>query len=106
MVTGESVAVKKKPGDMVIGATINKTGSFNFSATRVGRDTVLAQIVQLVQQAQSSKAPIQKLADQVTRWFVPVVMAISLLTFILWFDFTGNVTIALMSTVGVLHQLL
>ena len=66
MVTGESVAVKKKPGDEVIGATINKTGSFKFRTTRVGKDTFLAQIVKLVQQAQGSKAPIQRLADQVT----------------------------------------
>ncbi|OKH26562.1 copper-translocating P-type ATPase [Hydrococcus rivularis NIES-593] len=102
MVTGESVPVKKQPGDEVIGATINKTGSFKFRATRVGSDTVLAQIVQLVQQAQGSKAPIQRLADQVTRWFVPAVIAIALLTFIIWFNFTGNVTLALITTVGVL----
>jgi len=82
MVTGESVAVKKQPGDEVIGATINKTGSFKFQATRVGKDTVLAQIVELVQQAQGSKAPIQKLADQVTGWFVAAVIAIAILTFI------------------------
>ncbi len=102
MVTGESVPVKKQPGDEVIGATINKTGSFKFRATRVGKDTVLAQIVQLVQQAQGSKAPIQRLADQVTGWFVPAVIAIALLTFIIWFNFTGNVTLALITTVGVL----
>ncbi|AVH68197.1 heavy metal translocating P-type ATPase [Nostoc sp. 'Peltigera membranacea cyanobiont' N6] len=102
MVTGESVPVKKQPGDEVIGATINKTGSFKFRATRVGSDTVLAQIVQLVQQAQGSKAPIQRLADQVTGWFVPAVIAIALLTFIIWFNFTGNVTLALITTVGVL----
>ncbi|QLE58569.1 heavy metal translocating P-type ATPase [Nostoc sp. TCL26-01] len=102
MVTGESVPVKKQPGDEVIGATINKTGSFKFRATRVGSDTVLAQIVQLVQQAQGSKAPIQRLADQVTGWFVPAVIAIALFTFIIWFNFTGNVTIALITTVGVL----
>ena len=102
MVTGESLPVKKQPGDEVIGATINKTGSFKFRATRVGSDTVLAQIVQLVQQAQGSKAPIQRLADQVTGWFVPVVIAIALLTFIIWFNFTGNVTFALIPTIGVL----
>jgi Cu+-exporting ATPase len=102
MVTGESLPVKKQPGDEVIGATINKTGSFKFRATRVGSDTVLAQIVQLVQQAQGSKAPIQRLADQVTGWFVPAVIAIALLTFIIWFNFTGNVTLALITTVGVL----
>lgn len=102
MVTGESVPVKKQPGDEVIGATINKTGSFKFRATRVGRDTVLAQIVQLVQQAQGSKAPIQRLADQVTGWFVPAVMTIAIITFIIWFDVVGNLSFALMTTVGVL----
>jgi len=101
-VTGESVAVKKQPGDEVIGATINKTGSFKFRATRVGKDTFLAQIVKLVQQAQGSKAPIQRLADQVTGWFVPAVIAIAIATFIIWFNIMGNVTMALITTVGVL----
>lgn len=102
MVTGESVPAKKQLGDEVIGATINKTGSFKFQATRVGKDTVLAQIVKLVQQAQGSKAPIQRLADRVTGWFVPVVIAIALLTFIIWFNIMGNLTLALITTVGVL----
>ena len=102
MVTGESVAVKKQPGDEVIGATINQTGSFKFRATRVGKDTVLAQIVRMVQQAQGSKAPIQKLADQVTAWFVPGVIAIAILTFIIWFNVMGNITLAMITTVGVL----
>ncbi|MEO0756542.1 MAG: heavy metal translocating P-type ATPase [Cyanobacteria bacterium J06648_16] len=102
MVTGEPMPVKKRPGDGVVGATINKTGSFRFRAARVGKDTLLAQIVQLVQAAQGSKAPIQKLADQVTGWFVPVVIAIAILTFILWFNLTGNTTLALLTTVGVL----
>ena len=102
MVTGESVPVKKQAGDEVIGATLNKTGSFKLRATRVGKNTFLAQIVKLVQQAQGSKAPIQRLADQVTGWFVPAVMAIALLTFILWFNLMGNVTMALITTVGVL----
>ncbi|MCP6758826.1 MAG: heavy metal translocating P-type ATPase [Fischerella sp. CENA71] len=102
MVTGESVPVKKHPGDEVIGATINKTGSFKFRATRVGKDTFLAQIVKLVQQAQGSKAPIQKLADQVTGWFVPTVIAIAIATFIIWYNIMGNVTMALITTVGVL----
>jgi P-type Cu+ transporter len=102
MVTGESIAVKKQPGDEVIGATINKTGSFKFQATRVGKDTFLAQIVKLVQQAQGSKAPIQKLADRVTGWFVPAVIAIAIVTFILWYNIMGNVTLALTTTVGVL----
>ena len=102
MVTGESVPVKKQSGDEVIGATLNKTGSFRFRATRVGKDTFLAQIVKLVQQAQGSKAPIQRLADQVTGWFVPVVIAIAILTFIIWYNVMGNVTLALVTTVGVL----
>ncbi len=102
MVTGESVPVKKQPGDEVIGATLNKTGSFEFRATRVGKDTFLAQIVKLVQQAQGSKAPIQRLADQVTGWFVPAVIAVAIITFILWYNFMGNITLALITTVGVL----
>ncbi|MGB3299296.1 MAG: heavy metal translocating P-type ATPase [Phormidesmis sp.] len=102
MITGEPVPVKKSPGEEVIGATLNKTGSFRFKAARVGKDTVLAQIVQLVQNAQGSKAPIQKLADQVTGWFVPVVMAIAITTFVLWFIIMGNLTLALLTTVGVL----
>ncbi|MDD1437916.1 heavy metal translocating P-type ATPase, partial [Dolichospermum sp. ST_sed10] len=102
MVTGESVAVKKQPGDEVIGATINKTGSFKFKATRVGKDTFLAQIVKLVQEAQGSKAPIQRLADQVTAWFVPAVIMIAIATFIIWFSITGNFTLAMMTMVGVL----
>ncbi|KJH70078.1 heavy metal translocating P-type ATPase [Aliterella atlantica] len=102
MVTGESVAVKKQPGDEVIGATINKTGSFKFRTTRVGKDTFLAQIVKLVQQAQGSKAPIQRLSDQVTGWFVPAVIAIAIATFIIWYNFMGNVTLAIITTVGVL----
>ncbi|MDY7004213.1 MAG: heavy metal translocating P-type ATPase [Cyanobacteriota bacterium] len=102
MVTGEPIPVKKQTGDEIIGATINKTGSFKFQATKVGKDTVLAQIVKLVQDAQGSKAPIQKLADRVTGWFVPVVIAIAILTFIIWFNTMGNVTLAMITTVGVL----
>ncbi|WP_081431344.1 cobaltochelatase subunit CobN [Moorena bouillonii] len=102
MVTGESVAVKKQPGDEVIGATINKTGSFQFQATRVGKDTVLAQIVKLVHQAQGSKAPIETLADQVTGWFVPVVIAIAMVTFGVWWMTTGNPTLAMINMVAVL----
>ena len=102
MVTGESLPVKKQPGDEVIGATINGAGAFKFRATRVGKDTVLAQIVQLVQQAQGSKAPIQRLADRVTGWFVPVVLAIAIATFVIWFDIMGNPSLALVTTVGVL----
>lgn len=102
MITGESIPISKEPGDDVIGATINKTGSFRFRATRVGKDTALAQIVQLVQQAQGSKAPIQKLADQVTGWFVPGVIGIAIATFTIWFDLMGNLTLAMITMVGVL----
>ncbi len=102
MVTGEGMPVKKQPGDEVIGATINKTGSFKFRATRVGKDMFLSQIVKLVQQAQGSKAPIQRLADQVTGWFVPAVIAVAIATFVIWFNVTGNLTLALVTTVGVL----
>ena len=102
MVTGESVPVKKQPGDEVIGATINKTGSFKFRAARVGKDTFLAQIVKLVQQAQGSKAPIQRLADQVTGWFVPAIIAIAIATFIIWFNIMGNLNLALITMVEVL----
>lgn len=89
-------------GDEVIGATINKTGSFQFKATRIGKDTVLAQIVELVKQAQSSKAPIQKLADQITGWFVPVVIIIALVTFLIWWLIGGNFTLALIASINVL----
>jgi Cu+-exporting ATPase len=102
MVTGESFPVKKQPGEQVIGATINKSGSFKFRALRVGRDTILAQIVQLVQQAQGSKAPIQRLADRVTGWFVPMVIAIAIATFVIWFSLMGNLTLAMIATVKVL----
>lgn len=102
MVTGESLPVKKQIGDEVIGATINKTGSFKFRVTRVGKDTFLAQIIKLVQQAQGSKAPIQRLADRVTGWFVPVVIAIAIATFVIWFNLTGNFTLALITTISVL----
>jgi len=102
MVTGESLPTKKFPGDEVIGATINKTGSFKFRATRIGKDTFLAQIVQLVQQAQGSSAPIQRLADQVTGWFVPAVISIAVVTFIIWFSVTRNLSLSLITTVGVL----
>ncbi len=85
MLTGESLPVDKKPGDEVIGATLNKSGSFTFEATRVGEETALAQIIRLVEQAQGSKAPIQRLADKVAGVFVPVVMVIALFTFMVWY---------------------
>jgi len=85
MITGESLPLGKEVGDQVIGATINKTGSFKFQATKVGRDTVLAQIVRLVEQAQGSKAPVQRLADRVASVFVPAVISVAGLTFLAWF---------------------
>jgi Cu+-exporting ATPase len=85
MLTGESLPVDKGPGDEVIGATLNKTGSFQFRATKVGRDTALAQIVRLIQEAQGSKAPIQRLADTVAAYFVPAVLITAALTFLGWF---------------------
>jgi Cu+-exporting ATPase len=92
MLTGESLPVDKKVGDNVFGATINKTGAFRFRVTKVGADTVLAQIVQLVSDAQGSRAPIQRLADKVSGVFVPVVMMLALLTFVLWFDLGAPAT--------------
>lgn len=87
MVTGESIPVDKKEGDLVIGATINKTGTFLFMATKVGRDTMLSQIVRMVSEAQSSRAPIQRLADIIAGYFVPAVLMLAVATFIIWFDF-------------------
>ena len=77
MLTGEAMPVAKGPGDEVIGATLNTTGTFVFRATRVGRDTALAQIVEMVQRAQGSKAPIQRLADRISGVFVPVVLVVA-----------------------------
>ena len=85
MLTGESLPVEKGPGDPVIGATLNKLGMIKFEATKVGKETALAQIVKLVEQAQGSKAPIQKLADQVSAFFVPAVIAIASVTFLIWY---------------------
>ena len=104
MITGEPLPVTKGPGDVVIGATINQTGAFRFRATRVGKDTMLAQIVRLVEQAQASKAPIQRLADRVSSYFVPAVIFIAVATFVLWFDFGPQppLTFGLVSAVSVL----
>jgi len=104
MITGESMPVRKEPGQEVIGATINKTGSFKFKATKVGKDTALAQIIKLVQEAQGSKAPIQRLADVIAGYFVPIVMSIAILTFIVWFNFgpTPALTFALLNFVAVM----
>jgi Cu+-exporting ATPase len=87
MLTGESLPVEKRPGDQVIGATLNKTGMFRFEATKVGKDTVLAQIIRLVEEAQGSKAPIQRIADHIASIFVPAVIGVALLTFFLWLAF-------------------
>jgi Cu+-exporting ATPase len=85
MITGESLPVEKTVGDEVIGATINKTGSFRFEATKVGRDTTLARIIRLVEEAQGSKAPVQRLADVIAGYFVPIVIGIAVITFIIWY---------------------
>ena len=85
MLTGESLPVEKGPGDPIIGATLNKLGLVKFEATKVGKETALAQIIRLVEDAQGSKAPIQKLADQVSAVFVPAVIGIALLTFLVWY---------------------
>lgn len=90
MITGESMPVEKKKGDPVIGATINKTGSFQFKATKVGANTTLAQIIQLIEEAQGKKAPIQRFADIVSAYFVPIVILISIGTFLLWYFAAGE----------------
>ncbi len=103
MLTGEPIPATKGPGDEVIGATINTSGSFVMRATRVGRDTALARIVELVQRAQGSKAPIQRLADRISEIFVPVVLVVAALTFVAWF-LAGpepRVTLALTAFIGV-----
>ncbi|MBZ0168000.1 MAG: heavy metal translocating P-type ATPase [Kofleriaceae bacterium] len=104
MLTGESFPVDKGPGDQVIGATVNKMGSFKFEATKVGRETVLAQIVRLVEQAQGSKAPIQRLVDKIAGVFVPIVLVIAVVTFGVWLMFGGEQAflIALSNFVAVL----
>ncbi len=103
MLTGESMPVEKKPGDEVVGATINKEGALRFRATRVGAATALAQIIRLVQQAQGSKAPIQRLADRVAAVFVPTVIVLALATFATWFFVVGaGFTPALIRLVAVL----
>src|SRR5437867_4404875 len=104
MLTGESMPVDKGPGDQVIGATLNKTGYFRFKATQVGADTALAQIVRLVEEAQGSKPPIARLVDQVAAFFVPIVIAVALLTFGFWLAFgpAPAFTKALLNFVAVL----
>ena len=104
MITGESMPAKKEAGDEVIGATINKTGSFQFRATKIGKDTALAQIIKLVQDAQGSKAPIQRLADVIAGYFVPIVISIAIVTFVVWFNFGPSpaLTFALLNFVAVM----
>lgn len=104
MVTGESIPVDKQKGDTVVGATINKSGTFLFRATKVGKDTMLAQIIKLVQEAQGSKAPIQRLADVISSYFVPIVIMLAFLTFGVWYVFGSSPALlfALLNTVAVL----
>lgn len=102
MISGESLPVEKAPGDAVIGATINRQGLLTFEATRVGRETALAQIIRLVEQAQGSKAPIQRLADQVSAIFVPAVVTVALITFAIWMIGTGDLAPSLVRMIAVL----
>ncbi|TDL30471.1 copper-translocating P-type ATPase [Jeotgalibacillus sp. S-D1] len=104
MLTGESIPVDKMPGDEVIGSTINKQGFLKVTATKVGKDTALAQIINVVEQAQGSKAPIQRQADRISGIFVPIVVGIAVLTFIVWISFAspGNFAAALEATIAVL----
>lgn len=102
MLTGESMPVEKRAGDGVIGATINKLGAFKFEAQKVGKDTVLAHIIKMVEDAQGSKAPIQKIADKVSGIFVPTVIGIAALTLIIWYAVSGDFSEALINAVSVL----
>jgi Cu+-exporting ATPase len=104
MLTGESLPVDKDPGDLVVGATLNTTGSFVFRATRVGQDTTLAQIVRLVEAAQGSKAPMQRLADTIASVFVPAILIVATLTFVGWFILgpEPRLTLALQAAIAVL----
>ncbi|HET6616330.1 MAG TPA: heavy metal translocating P-type ATPase [Gemmatimonadota bacterium] len=104
MLTGESMPVDKGPGDEVIGATMNRTGSFTFRATHVGSETALAQIVRLVKEAQGSKAPVQRLADVVAARFVPIVIAVAIATFVTWYVLgpEPSLTYAIVTSVAVL----
>ena len=103
MITGESIPIDKKEGDVVIGATLNKSGMLRFEATKVGRDTVLSQIIRLVEEAQGSKAPIQRLADKISGYFVPTVVGIALIAFFIWYFMVGSPFLfALMVAIAVL----
>lgn len=101
MITGESLPVSKKMGDEVIGATINTTGAFKFRATRVGKDTALANIIRLVQDAQGSKVPIQRIVDRVSAYFTPAVIILAILGFVIWYDFGPDPALAYGLIVGV-----
>jgi Cu+-exporting ATPase len=105
MLTGEPIPVAKKPGDEVIGGTINTTGSITFRATRVGKETALGQIVQLVEDAQATKAPIQRLADRVAGVFVPIVIAVAIAAFVVWFD-VGPQPAVLFATIALVTVLI
>ncbi|HYH05193.1 MAG TPA: heavy metal translocating P-type ATPase, partial [Bacillota bacterium] len=102
MLTGESLPVEKQVDDLVIGSTVNKFGSFKFEATKVGKETVLSQIIKLVEDAQGSKAPIQKIADQVSGVFVPIVLGIAVVTFLVWTFGDYNLKMGIVSAVAVL----
>ena len=103
LVTGESLPVEKKKNDSVIGSTINKQGSFIFKATKVGSETTLSRIIKLIEEAQSKKAPIQRFADSVSAYFVPIVILIAILTFVVWYVFAGYaLSFALIAAVAVL----
>jgi Cu+-exporting ATPase len=104
MITGESIPVEKKTGDEVIGATINKTGTFTFETTKVGKDTMLAQIIKMVEEAQGSKPPIARLADIIASYFVPAVIGVAIITFIIWYFFgpAPALTYAVLNFVAVL----
>lgn len=102
MITGESIPVSKNPGDKVIGGSINKNGSIQFEATEIGKDTVLSQIIKLVEEAQGSKAPISRMADIVAGYFVPIVIAIATVTGIIWFISSSGLTAALTFFISVL----
>ncbi|MFT5193764.1 MAG: Cu+-exporting ATPase [Cellvibrionaceae bacterium] len=102
MITGESLPVGKQSGDEVIGATINKQGSLKFKATKVGKETALAQIIKLVEQAQGSRAPIQRVVDQVSAYFVPVVIGLALLVFVIWLASGAGLVPALLRLTAVL----
>ncbi|MBW2964143.1 heavy metal translocating P-type ATPase [Candidatus Woesearchaeota archaeon] len=103
MITGESMPVEKKPGDIVVGATINKHGSFRYKATRVGANSTLAQIIKLIEDAQGKKAPIQRFADVVSAYFVPIVILLALATFLTWYLAAGKaVSFAIVTAVAVL----